>query len=104
MPKSKDKTIKYNNILLNQNNNNIKSTSDSVDFDQIVSLQNKNSSQEKPRTWSKLDKMSKIDKINSFVKTYSSEHKLTPTKRTSLQKYLRECLDRRKLNRVKDVI
>ena len=106
MPKHKeDKNIKYTNILLNQNSNNKEATtSDAIKFDQIVSMQNKNIEKNKNKTWSKLDKMSKIQKLKEYTTAYSEQHKLSSPRKNQLQKYLRECLDRRKLNRVKDVI
>ena len=106
MPKHKDdKNIKYTNILLNQNSNNKDElTSDAIKFDQIVSMQNKNNEKNKNKTWSKLDKMCKIQKLKDYTDSYSEQHKLSSPRKNQLHKYLRECLDRRKLNRVKDVI
>jgi len=107
MPKQKDdKNIKYTNILLNQNSNNKDepSTMEAIKFDQIVSMQNKNIEKNKNKTWSKLDKMSKIEKLKQYTDVYSEEHNLSSPRKNQLHKYLRECLDRRKLNRVKDVI
>ena len=46
----------------------------------------------------------KIKKLDDYVAKIASEHILTPAESLSLRKYLATSLDRKKLQRVKDVI
>ena len=71
-------------------------------FDEIVSLQNNKIIANKP--WSKLDKLTKIKKLQEYISEYAITHNLTKEMETALQKYIRQCLDRKKLQRVKDVL
>ena len=103
---SNERNIKHKGLLLNQYPNTLTSGKKNVikDFDEIVSLQKKSLSTMKPKTWSKLDKMSRISKLNDYVSRYSKEHSLDPQSSSQLKKYVRECLDRKRLTRVKDVV
>lgn len=97
----KDKDIKYQKMFLNSSTS--KSIKPSIkDFDEIVSLQNNKDISNKP--WSKLDKLTKIQKLQEYISDYASTHNLTKEKEITLQKYIRQCLDRKKLQRVKDVL
>ena len=53
--------------------------------------------------WTKLDKTVKVNKINEYVDKYISDNKLTTTDSKNMRKYLKDLLDKRQLNRVKDV-
>lgn len=94
--------IKYKNMLLNPNNNifnndekNTKKTLD--DFLEI------NSPVVKIKSWSQLNKIEKQTKINNYVDTISSEYELTSKDIEELKQYLRQCLNRKQLQRIKDV-
>jgi hypothetical protein len=54
-------------------------------------------------TWSKLDKTDKIKKLTEYADNYKSEHNLTEEEYDKLIAFFKECLDRKKLQRVKDV-
>ena len=54
--------------------------------------------------WSKLDKTIKILKLIVFAKKYAEENPLTPFEQDTLIVFFRDCLNRKKLLRVKDVI
>ena len=54
--------------------------------------------------WSKLDKTAKTKKILAFADIYKEEKKLATDEYTKLITFLRDCLDRKKLQRVKDVV
>ena len=54
--------------------------------------------------WSKLDKTIKIKKLDDYVSRMAEEHTLTIVESMTLRKYLATSLDRKKLQRVKDVI
>lgn len=54
--------------------------------------------------WSKLDKTAKIRKITLFAEKYRDDQSMTPTEYDSLLAFLKDCLDRKRLARVKDVV
>lgn len=54
--------------------------------------------------WYKLSYMTKMEKINSFVKDrYQELHQLDDTKATQLIEYLSNCILNRRLSKIKDV-
>lgn len=53
--------------------------------------------------WNKLDMTIKMQKVNEFINIYKEEHSLDDNEAEELSKYIRCCLDKRKLIRVKDV-
>ena len=54
--------------------------------------------------WSKLDKTIKTKKLLEFVDIYKKANELTDEDEKILVHFFKDCLDRKKLNRVKDVI
>ena len=61
----------------------------------------KNSNANEP--WSKLDKTAKIKKLSIFAENYKTDHNLSDEEFAKLTNFLKDCLDRKKLQRVKDV-
>ena len=55
-------------------------------------------------TWNKLSKTDKIDKLRGFVNIYVSEKQLDSSEKDLLVQFFSNCLDNKKLQRVKDVI
>ena len=53
--------------------------------------------QDHKKPWSKLEKAIKLKKLAEFAKSYNTKNKL------ELKQYLIQCLDRKKLQRTKDV-
>lgn len=53
--------------------------------------------------WNKLDMTVKMQKVTDFVNEYHKEHSISDSERDELYKYVRDCLDKKKLTRVKDV-
>ena len=54
--------------------------------------------------WSKLDKTAKTRKLLTFAEKYRTEQNLTDTEYSKLVAFFKDCLDKKKLQRVKDVI
>jgi hypothetical protein len=54
--------------------------------------------------WSKLDKTAKLRKLAYFACHYKTEHNLSEDECHQLSAFFRDCLDKKKLQRVKDVI
>lgn len=96
--------IKHQPILLNSIPSKDNSISSMKKFDEIVNLQNTTSTINKNLPWSKLSKLAKINKIQDYVETYSETNMLKQSEKTALHNYLRDCLDKKKLQRIKDVI
>ncbi len=53
--------------------------------------------------WNKLDKTAKIKKLTAFSLKYKEENNLDENEHNKLLSFLKDCLDRKKLLRVKDV-
>ena len=94
--------IKYKTMLLNGNKNNIKSTT-ADNISNIEAFLEKECENNKCEPWSKLDKTMKISRLNDYADTISKDFKLTNAELKSLKKYLSVCLDKKKLQRIKDV-
>ena len=93
--------IKYQTMLLNHNSKIYESTPNTENIE--VFLHNeKESNKNKP--WSKLSKASKLKKITEYVLVYSKEKNLTNEQSKDLKSYLLKCLERKKLQRQKDVV
>jgi hypothetical protein len=56
-------------------------------------------------TWSKMDKMTRIQKLNDYIETvYKEKYNLTKDEMNALKMYLKMNLDRKRLCKTKDVI
>ena len=55
-------------------------------------------------SWSKLDKTVKLKKLIEYSEVYSQENELLDDEIISLQIFFQNCLNRKKLMRVKDVV
>jgi hypothetical protein len=96
------KTLKYKSMVLNgvpwpEN----KSSSDLANLDKFLENENITNSNE---PWSKLDKTAKIKKLILFADIYKILNNLTDIEYDQLIVFFRDCLDKKKLQRVKDII
>ena len=95
------KNIKYKTMLLNGNPiTEYKSSNDLVNLDKFLE-DDKTNNQNEP--WTKLDKMVKIKKIIIFAEKYSKEKNYSGEEEKLLILFLKDCIDRKKIYRVKDV-
>ena len=94
------KNIKYQTMLLNGNN---KIDSVKKNSDNLLDFLDKESKLNVKKPWNKLGKGNKIKKLQDFADKYCSEHKFYKSKRESLKEYLIKCLERKKLQRIKDI-
>ena len=79
-------------------------TTDIVDPPTIDNVLNNESENYKKEPWCRLDKTTKIAKINFYVNNEVTQmHNLTPAETKTLTTYLVRCLDKEKLQRVKEV-
>lgn len=93
------KNIKYKTMLMN----NIQSSKE-PDVTNIEAFLEKERNINKKQHWSKLSKLTKKNKILDYWHEYSNKHQLPETEKQELKVFLLKSLDRKKLQRVKDVI
>jgi len=96
------KNIKYKTMLLNGLPlQEIKSSNDLSNLDKFLENEKNNNVNE---PWCKLNKTVKTKKLQDYVEIYKKENNLNEEESNSLILFLKDCLDRKKLQRVKDVI
>jgi hypothetical protein len=95
------KNIKYKTMLLNGNPiHETKSSNDMSNLDKFLEDEKNNNINE---PWCKLNKTVKTKKILEYVETYKKEKNLEKDEEELLIIFLKDCLDKKKLQRVKDV-
>ena len=94
------KNIKYQTMLINNTNitNVIKGKVENID--NFLNME-KQHNQKQP--WCKLGDGTKIKKIYEYVNEYTAKNKLNDDDKKKLKLYLKKCMDRKKLQRVRDV-
>jgi hypothetical protein len=96
------KNIKYKTMLLNGNPlQETKSSNDLSNLDKFLENEKNNNSNE---PWCKLNKTIKNKKLMEFVEIYKKDKNLDEEESNNLILFLKDCLDKKKLQRVKDVI
>lgn len=100
-PNPNDKLLKYKSLILN----GVvlpekKSSTDLANLDIFLENEKRTNSSE---PWSKLDKTAKIRKLTTFAQNYKSEQNLNDEEYDKLVAFFRDCLDKKRLQRVKDV-
>lgn len=93
------KNIKYKTMLMN----NIQPTKE-PEITNIETFLEKEKNINKKQHWSKLSKLSKKNKLLDYCEEYSTKHSLSDEEIQELRSFLLKSLDRKKLQRVKDVI
>ena len=96
------KNIKYKTMLLNGNPiKETKASNDMSNLDNFLENEKNNNSNE---PWCKLNKTIKTKKLIEYVSVYIKENDMTEGEGELLIAFLKEAMDRKKLQRVKDVI
>ena len=95
------KNIKYQTMLLNNNSNIVSLQQNSINLEEFLEKEKKSN---KKKPWSKLGKSTKLIKLTQFVNYFSTENSLNVVEKNQLLKYLNASLDKKKLQRVKDVV
>ena len=96
------KNIKYKTMLLNGNSlQETKSSNDLSNLDKFLENERNNNSIE---PWCKLNKTIKTKKLIEYVDIYAKDKNLDKEESTILISFLKDCLDKKKLHRVKDVV
>ena len=96
------KNLKYKTMLLNGVPlKEIKSSNDLSNLDKFLENEKNNNVNE---PWCKLNKTIKTKKIQEYVEIYKEQNNLNDEEGRNLFSFLKDCIDRKKLQRVKDVI
>jgi hypothetical protein len=91
-------TLKYKNIINLCSNN-----TDEVNYNLMDELLEKEKMRNKTEVWVKLDKTIKIQKLHQFAEKYGKDHNLPTKDIKSLKAFFIDCLEKNKLNKIKDV-
>ena len=94
------KNIKYQTMLLQ---NSIKIYETTPNTENIEKFLEKEKKLDMSKPWNKLNKFSKLQKLNQYCQEYGDENKLSEEEIKDMMKYLTACLERKKLTRQKDV-
>jgi len=96
------KNIQYKTMLINGVSiNETKSSQSLQKLDKFLEDE-KNTNENEP--WCKLNKTTKIKKIIDYIEKYKIDKNLTDEEVNKLTVFLRDCLNRKKLQRIKDVM
>jgi hypothetical protein len=96
------KNIKYKTMLLS--GTPIKETKSTNDLSNLEKFLENEKNNNKIEPWCKLDKTSKTKKLLSYVEIYKGTNNLDEEECKLLTVFLKDCLDRKRFQRVKDVI
>lgn len=96
------KNIQYKTMLMNGKNTNL-STSGDTDTANIERLLDEEMKQNKNHSWPRLDRSDKINKLDTFAENYCQAPGNNCTDVNALKEYLVMCLDRNRLEKVRDV-
>ena len=96
------KNIKYKSLMMNGVTwPDTKSETNLSNLDTFLENEKNNNSNE---PWSKLDKTAKTKKLLSYAEQYKTDKNLSEEEYNHLVLFLKDCLNRKKLQRVKDVV
>jgi len=104
------KSIEYKSNLLNRNSSRRLSSASNTNSRKIGTLQNMEDFLEQEKTfhkdtpWSKLNKSIKLDKLEKFTEDYGKQHNLEYDDQNELLILLKDALNKKKLQRVKEII
>jgi len=96
------KNIKYKTMLLT--GVHLKETRSANNLSNLDKFLDNEKTNNKNEQWCKLDKTMKCQKLMIFVENYKNENNLDDESALMLSKFFKECLDKKKLSHVKDVV
>jgi len=97
------KNIKYQTMLLT-GNNKIKEETQDIKNDKINDFLDEETKLNNKDIWTKLNKTNKIRVLYEYAELYGNENELNNLQVKSLKQYLKNCLERKQLQNVKDVL
>jgi hypothetical protein len=96
------KNIKYKTMLMN--GSSIQETNSSGDLSNLERFLENEKTTNQAEPWSKLDKTIKTQKVIAYATEYVEQNELGVEEEALLVKFLKECLGKKRLYRVKDVV
>lgn len=90
---------KYRSLLSNET-----SSASMTEKNKIHDILEKEKHLNKGDSWTKLDKMTKIQKLHQYADKYAEKHKLSEAELVSLKEYLVNCINQSKLQKSKEVL
>lgn len=105
------KNIEYKSMILSSHKKNnpfkgsIKTNINQHDLinELLTNETNFQSSNDNKKPWNKLDKMTKQIKLNEYAFFLKEKHSLTVNEYNKLIKYLKNCLDKKRFSKTKDI-
>jgi hypothetical protein len=98
------KNLKYKSMLLNGNGNLLKETKTTNNLSNLDHFLENEKLNNVNEPWNKLDKTVKTKKLIEYVEVYKKTHNLEEEEEKVMVLFFKDCLDRKKLQRVKDVV
>tara|TARA_B100001063_G_scaffold237827_1_gene259175 strand:+ start:269 stop:997 length:729 start_codon:yes stop_codon:yes gene_type:complete len=95
------KNIKYKSMLLNGVQKETEIKNNLFDIEKVLEKEMQTSQTNIP--WTKLEKATKLKKLVDFAETYGDKNKLSEIEIAKLKTVLKESIDRKHLQRIKDV-
>ena len=95
------KNIKYQTMLIN-NNMKVQDIS-TAQIGDINNFLNQEKEYNKTQPWSKLGAGTKLKKIYEYIDVYTTKNNYNKIQKKNLQTYLKRCMERKKLQRARDV-
>jgi hypothetical protein len=96
--------IAYKTMLINGNNNIKPIHQDISNNSKIDNFLENESNANKKESWCKLDKTQKILKLTNYTIVLKDKYNLSDEETKKITSYLIKCLDRKSLNKTKDVV
>tara|TARA_B100000886_G_scaffold336200_1_gene294513 strand:- start:6466 stop:6939 length:474 start_codon:yes stop_codon:yes gene_type:complete len=97
------KNIKYQTMLLT-GNDKIKEETKDIKNDKINDFLDEETKLNNKDIWTKLNKTIRIKLLYEYAEVYGKENELSNLQIKSLKQYLKNCLERKQLQNVKDVL
>ena len=101
------KNIKYKSMLLsgsNSNTINVNTNNKSSSLKNLDAFLEAEKARNKKESWSRLDKTIKLTKLYEWAEIHCKEKKWSDTTLKQLILYLKHCLDKKRIQKVKDVV
>jgi|TARA_B110000093_G_scaffold179569_1_gene219989 hypothetical protein len=97
------KNLKYKTMLMNGGQIKDEQTTATSDINKLDTfLQNDMNTNQKD-LWTKLDKTMKMQKIIEYAQDYAENNKLDNTESKKISDFLKECINKKRIHRVKDI-
>lgn len=100
------KQIQYKTMIQNGVQTSMKhdAVAEVRNMDTLEKFLDESTKTSKTERWNRLDLTMKLHKVREYISRYKEENSLSDGEADALFKYLKDCLDKKKLMRVKDVV